>query len=98
MVSNVDGQSAPAEELGPTDSHSLSRRSADQEENESSVNADDAKEGWRARSPQDLNQRIIPHIPNEDLWMLIRRFNKVVSCLVSTYPAGRLTSRVLANV
>ena len=86
MASNVDGQGEPAEELGPTDSHSLSRKSADHEDNESALNVSDAKEGWSASSPQDLNERIIPHIPNEDLWMLIRRFNKVASYLVLYLP------------
>lgn len=62
---------------GPTDSHNLSR-TTEYEDDRIAPNANDTVEGWNAPSaPKDLGQRVIPHIPNEDLWMLIRRFNKV---------------------
>ena len=60
----------------PTDSHVLSR-AAEHEDTCISPNSSDIIEGWSASAPQDLDERIIPSLPNEDLWMLIRRFNKV---------------------
>ncbi|RJE26482.1 hypothetical protein PHISCL_01192 [Aspergillus sclerotialis] len=62
-------------DVGPTDSHALSH-TKEHEDIEITPNPNDVYEGWIALSSKDVKERIIPSIPNEDLWMLIRRFNK----------------------
>lgn len=74
-----DGEEAG--DTGPTDSHFLSQThpgdnglvSKAADENETS------DIGWETLTPDDLNERIVGGISNEDLWMLIRRFNKVTT-------------------
>ena len=65
-----------AKESSPTDSHFLSH-TKEHEDIVTTPNSNGAYEGWTALSKRDVKERIIPTIPNEDLWMLIRRFNKV---------------------
>ena len=63
---------------GPTDSHILAQ--IEQDEKGLSQKAGDTSEttdiGWND-SGVHLEQSIVAGISNEDLWMLIRRFNKV---------------------
>ncbi|PKY08535.1 hypothetical protein P168DRAFT_286645 [Aspergillus campestris IBT 28561] len=71
---------------GPTDSHILSQVEQDEKglaqkphvgpiDNTSDI-------GWGA-SPLEFEKRIVSGLSNEDLWMLIRRFNKQIYCVKS---------------
>ena len=77
-----DGEEAGA--AGPTDSHILSQTNSDDDGLVSkAANENETLDiGWGTLAPDDLNERIVAGISNEDLWMLIRRFNKV-----ATFPA-----------
>jgi hypothetical protein len=63
---------------GPTDSHVLSQ--VDQDEKGLSQKAGDTAEitniGW-GESPDLIEEPLVAGLSNEDLWMLIRRFDKV---------------------
>lgn len=62
---------------GPTDSHVLSQ--VEQDEKGLAEQAGDTTTttdiGWN-QDPEDVDGRIVAGLSNEDLWMLIRRFNK----------------------
>lgn len=62
---------------GPTDSHILSQ--VGQDEKGLAEKAGHTEEisdvGWY-QSPGDIDERIVSGLSNEDLWMLIRRFDK----------------------
>lgn len=64
-------------ESNPTDSHVLPY-TKEHEQIQMTPSPNDVYEGWIALSSKNVKERIIPSIPNEDLWMLIRRFNKVI--------------------
>lgn len=79
---------------GPTDSHILSQVEQDEKglsqkphvgpiDNTSDI-------GWGA-SPHEFEKRIVSGLSNEDLWMLIRRFNKVCLHIDTRSRAGILT-------
>lgn len=63
---------------GPTESHVLSQ--VEQDEKGLSQKAGDTAEitniGW-GESPDAIEEPLVAGISNEDLWMLIRRFDKV---------------------
>lgn len=67
---------------GPTDSHVLSQ--IDQDEKGLSQMASETTEitniGWD-ESPNLIEEPLVAGLSNEDLWMLIRRFDKVSSSL-----------------
>ncbi|KAJ5092831.1 hypothetical protein N7456_008692 [Penicillium angulare] len=75
---NVEAEIPPSPE-GPTDSHILSQ--VEQDEKGLSQQAGDAAEitdlGWTQPS-EHFDEALIAGLSNEDLWMLIRRFNKQV--------------------
>ncbi|PYH45555.1 DUF3292 domain-containing protein [Aspergillus saccharolyticus JOP 1030-1] len=64
---------------GPTDSHILSK--VDQDEKGLAQRAGDTDNvtdvGWD-KPPEQIHERIVSGLSNEDLWMLIRRFNKQI--------------------
>jgi hypothetical protein len=68
---------------GPTDSHVLSQ--VDQDEKGLAQKAGETAEttnvGW-GESPDAIVEPLVAGLSNEDLWMLIRRFDKV--CIVIT--------------
>lgn len=78
---NDSAQSPPIPE-GPTDSHVLSQIELD--EKGLSQKAGDSAEitdlGW-TKPLEHIEGPLIAGIPNEDLWMLIRRFDKVYSTI-----------------
>lgn len=62
---------------GPTDSHILSQVEQDEkglaeQAGETTTTTDI---GWN-QAPDDVDGQIVAGLSNEDLWMLIRRFNK----------------------
>ena len=63
---------------GPTDSHILSQ--VDQDEKGLAQKAGETAEitniGW-GHEPDQIEEPLVAGLPNEDLWMLIRRFDKV---------------------
>ena len=63
---------------GPTDSHVLSK--VDQDEKGLAQKAGDTDTitdvGWD-QPPEDIDEKLVSGLSNEDLWMLLRRFNKV---------------------
>ena len=62
----------------PTDSHALAHAEVEQASLIHTSPDDEATTdiGWQ-QQPHEFNEPIIGGIPNDDLWMLIRRFNKV---------------------
>lgn len=71
---------------GPTDSHAISQIDPDEEGLVQKAGKTKAVSdiGW-GQSPAAIEQRIMPGLSNEDLWLLIRRFDKVCrlkSCLL----------------
>lgn len=81
-LSNADGNTVekPTSPEGPTDSHILSQ--VEPQEKGLAHRAGDTDEvtdlGWNA-SAEDIQEPLIAGLSNEDLWMLIRRFDKVSS-------------------
>lgn len=66
----------------PTDSHFLSQVEQDEKglAQKAGVTQDVSDIGWG--QPRDnFEERILSSLSNEDLWMLIRRFNKVLRML-----------------
>ncbi|KAJ6083037.1 hypothetical protein N7467_007172 [Penicillium canescens] len=80
-TSKADSQvtAEPAIPDGPTDSHVLSQ--VEQDEKGLAQKAGDTKEitniGWGV-SPNVIEEPLVAGLSNEDLWMLIRRFDKQV--------------------
>jgi hypothetical protein len=72
-----DGAEKPQTPEGPTDSHVLSQ--VEQEDKgliqKAGETADITDVGWN--NPADQAEPLIAGLSNEDLWMLIRRFDKV---------------------
>ncbi|KAF7117171.1 hypothetical protein CNMCM5793_005891 [Aspergillus hiratsukae] len=67
--------------LGPTDSHVLAQLQPEVEEakgraQKAGVTDDVTDIGWG--EPDKIEERIVTGLSNEDLWMLIRRFNKQI--------------------
>jgi hypothetical protein len=62
----------------PTDSHALAHAEVEETSLIHTSPDDEATTdiGWQ-QQPHEFDEPIIGGIPNEDLWMLIRRFNKV---------------------
>jgi hypothetical protein len=78
--------------LGPTDSHVLSQVEPEEDAKglaqKAGVTNDVSDIGWG--ESDKIEERIVRGLSNEDLWMLIRRFNKV--CLLSSHRKEMLTS------
>jgi hypothetical protein len=72
----------PETPKGPTDSHVLSQ--VDQDEKGLSQKAGEIAEitniGW-GESPDAIEEPLVAGLSNEDLWMLIRRFDKVCNLI-----------------
>jgi hypothetical protein len=85
-IENVNNISSDAhsEDDAPTDSHALAH--ADLEVKglvHKSPDTDATTDiGW-TQQPQEFDEPIVGGISNDDLWMLIRRFNKVCNALRS---------------
>ncbi|PYH93650.1 hypothetical protein BO71DRAFT_484433 [Aspergillus ellipticus CBS 707.79] len=64
---------------GPTDSHVLSQVDQDEKGLAQKAGSTDTitDMGWD-RSPDDIGERLVSGLENDDLWMLIRRFNKQI--------------------
>lgn len=81
--SNANGE-PPAE--GPTDSHVLSQ--VEQDEKGLSQQAGNTAEitdlGW-SQPAEHFEEAIVGGLSNEDLWMLIRRFDKVINGRKGSY-------------
>lgn len=77
-------KAGPDDPEGPTDSHVLSQ--IDQDEKGLSQKASETTEitniGWD-ESPKLIEEPLVAGISNEDLWMLIRRFDKVQAHCIS---------------
>jgi len=79
-ISKIDNQftAEPGTPEGPTDSHVLSQ--VEQDEKGLSQKTGETEEitniGW-GESPDVIEEPFVAGISNEDLWMLIRRFDKV---------------------
>ena len=82
----------------PTDSHALAHAEVEETSLIHTSPDDEATTdiGWQ-QQPHEFNEPIIGGIPNEDLWMLIRRFNKV-GVILSVNVNGGLTGTRLANI
>jgi hypothetical protein len=82
-ISKTDNKSTAEPETpeGPTDSHVLSQ--VDQDEKGLSQKAGETAAitniGW-GESPDAIEEPLVAGLSNEDLWMLIRRFDKVCNC------------------
>lgn len=78
----------------PTDSHALAHAEVEETSLIHTSLDDEATTdiGWQ-QQPHEFNEPIIGGIPNEDLWMLIRRFNKV-GVILSVKVNGGLTGLV----
>lgn len=67
------------DDLGPTDSHILSQVEPEEEAKglaqKAGVTNKVSDIGWG--ESDEIEERIVTGLSNEDLWMLIRRFNKV---------------------
>jgi hypothetical protein len=98
-TSKADSQvtAEPAIPEGPTDSHVLSQ--VEQDEKGLAQKAGDTEGitniGWGV-SPNVIEEPLVAGLSNEDLWMLIRRFDKVrsstiVSCFVFRTKIGILS-------
>jgi hypothetical protein len=98
-TSKADNQvtAEPAIPEGPTDSHVLSQ--VEQDEKGLAQKAGDTEGitniGWGV-SPNVIEEPLVAGLSNEDLWMLIRRFDKVrsstiVSCFVFQTKLGILS-------
>jgi Protein of unknown function (DUF3292). len=87
LSASVDGTTSKADNnlttdpdipKGPTESHVLSR--VEQDEKGLSQRAGHTAEitniGW-GESPDAIDEPLVAGLSNEDLWMLIRRFDKV---------------------
>ena len=63
----------------PTDSHLLSQLEQDEKglAEKAGITQDVSDIGW-GQSRDDFEERIVSGLSNQDLWMLIRRFNKVL--------------------
>jgi hypothetical protein len=89
--SHNDGKSQD-DDLGPTDSHVLSQVEPEEEAKglaqKAGVTNDVSDIGWG--ESDKIEERIVTGLSNQDLWMLIRRFNKV--CLLSSPRKAMLTS------
>lgn len=79
---------APTEEL-PTESHQLAHATEGENINEEGLaqqnhGQTEVKDlGWNEH-PKDIAQPLVGGLPNEELWTLIRRFNKVCLGVPST--------------
>ncbi|PYI21218.1 hypothetical protein BO99DRAFT_380649 [Aspergillus violaceofuscus CBS 115571] len=75
----LDAERTTADISGPTDSHVLSK--VDQDEKGLAQRAGDTDTitdvGWD-KPPEQIHERVVSGLSNEDLWMLIRRFNKQI--------------------
>lgn len=75
----VEDVEKPPTPKGPTDSHVLSQ--VEQDEKGLIQKAGDTPDitdvGWN--NIADHTEQLIAGLPNEDLWMLIRRFDKVLA-------------------
>ncbi|KAL4928894.1 DUF3292 domain-containing protein [Aspergillus undulatus] len=73
-------QSPASDASGPTDSHVLSQTSPDDEAKGLAHKAGETEEvsdlGWG--QADDIQERIVPGLSNEDLFLLIRRFGKQI--------------------
>lgn len=87
LSTSVDGATSKADDSlttdpdiikGPTESHVLSQ--VEQDEKGLSQQSGDTAEitniGW-GESPDAIEEPLVAGVSNEDLWMLIRRFDKV---------------------
>ncbi|OJJ35914.1 hypothetical protein ASPWEDRAFT_69172 [Aspergillus wentii DTO 134E9] len=62
---------------GPTDSHILSQEQSDAQSTEKLGEIEYTEDiGWNASSSEDIDETLVPGLSNEDVWMLVRRFNK----------------------
>ncbi|RAL07098.1 DUF3292 domain-containing protein [Aspergillus homomorphus CBS 101889] len=75
----LEAERTTADVTGPTDSHALSK--VDQDEKGLAQRAGDTDTitdvGWD-KPPEQIHERVVSGLSNEDLWMLIRRFNKQI--------------------
>ncbi|GIC87182.1 DUF3292 domain-containing protein [Aspergillus udagawae] len=91
--SHNDGKSQD-DDLGPTDSHVLSQVEPEEEAKglaqKAGVTNDVSDIGWG--DSDKIEERIVTGLSNQDLWMLIRRFNKQIYCVkaVPNVPLQRL--------
>ncbi|EAW09845.1 DUF3292 domain-containing protein [Aspergillus clavatus NRRL 1] len=82
------------DDLGPTDSHILSQVEPEEEAKglaqKAGVTNKVSDIGWG--ESDEIEERIVTGLSNEDLWMLIRRFNKQIYCVkaVPNAPLQRL--------
>lgn len=68
----------------PTESHALAREAATRPEIKGAAQVDHGQEvvnlGWN-EPEQAVPKPLVGGLPNEDLWMLVRRFNKVLNMI-----------------
>ncbi|KAH1492372.1 hypothetical protein LV164_004276 [Aspergillus fumigatus] len=93
-TSSRNDEKAQVDDLGPTDSHVLSQVKPEEEDRglaqKAGVTNDVSDIGWG--ESDKIEERIVTGLSNEDLWMLIRRFNKQIYCVkaVPNPPLQRL--------
>lgn len=77
LVHHINGPSR-TENQGPTDSHAISHVEPDEKGlvQKAGASQEVSDIGWEHGSGE-IGERIVPGLLNEDLWMLIRRFDKV---------------------
>lgn len=73
----------------PTESHALAMEAANRPEVKGAAQVDHAEEvvnlGWNEPKEAIANP-LVGGLNNEDLWVLVRRFNKVSELLATTMP------------
>ncbi|KAJ5924709.1 hypothetical protein N7466_008896, partial [Penicillium verhagenii] len=79
---NINGIGEPLSPEGPTDSHILSQVEQDEKglSQQAGITSDITDLGWNQPS-HHFDEAIVAGLSNEDLWMLIRRFDKQVYCV-----------------
>lgn len=77
LVHHINGPSR-TEKQGPTDSHAISHVEPDEKGlvQKAGASQEVSDIGWE-HGPGEIGEHIVPGLLNEDLWMLIRRFDKV---------------------
>lgn len=66
------------ENQGPTNSHAISQAVSDEEGlvQKAGASQEVSDIGWE-HGPGEIGEQIVPGLANDDLWMLLRRFDKV---------------------
>lgn len=74
---NSEDAAEPPQPQGPTDSHVLAQMEQDEKGLSQKGDTTETTDiGWE-QSGDQIEESLVARLSNDDLWMLIRRFNKV---------------------